>query len=177
MTDPETKPQADPRDALRALSDLLKSRSAAAQREMKTNREYWGPEPSDEAFTRGIDGAVGDEHLASSFTPGFAATLADLLDVLVEATPGADLCNHSFAIYNTARELAERYPGLATGDEWVLAVRPRPEEPKAFGAKIKGWVNRPSEDCEWVRLGNGYWAGQHGGQREYSDITVTEILS
>lgn len=177
MTDPDTKPQADPRDALRALSDLLKARSAAAVREMQANPGYWGPEATDEAFTRGIDGAVGDEYLASSFTPGVAATLADLLDLLTVVPANGDLCNRSEAIYSTARELAERYPGLVTDDHWVLALRPRPEEPKDFGARIKGWVNVPSADCEWVRLGNGYWAGQHGGQEPYDRITVTEILS
>lgn len=178
MTDPDTKPQADPRDAIRALSDLLKARSAAAVREMKSNPGYWGPEATDEAFTRGIDGAIGgDEHHASSFTPGFAATLADLLDLLAGEPDGVDLCVRADAIYNTARELAERFPGLVTGDSWVLAVRPRPEEPKDFAARIKGWIGNPSLDCDWVNLGNGYWASQHGGKARYEEITVTEIPS
>jgi hypothetical protein len=141
---------------------------------MRRNSEYWGSEATDEAFTAGISGGIGDEYLASSFTPGFANTLADLLDILA-AGSGKDLCSHTDTIYNTARELAERYPGLDLAGRWPLALRPRPAEPEQFAARITGWVKSPSEDCDWVNLGNDTWASQRGGRASYADITVTGI--
>lgn len=164
-------------DALRALSDLLKARAAAAIANMADSPSYWGG-VADETFTRGVNEAVGGAagHLGASFAPGFANTLADLMEIIAEAEASAlDLCTFEERIYSAARELAERFPGLALEDGWPLAVRPRPEEPLEFGAKIVGWVTEPSTLTEWLSLGSGRWVNSNGDKVTYDAITVTEI--
>lgn len=164
----------EPTQALRALIDLLRARANAARQAMRSNSTYWGPDATDEAFTKGIDGAVGDEYLASSFTPGVANTLADLLDALVGAH-GGDLCSHQEKIFNTARELAERYPGLDLAGNWPLSLQPRPDEPLEFGAMVTGWTGTPAGLTEWVSLGSGYWVSKAGKKCLWEDIVVTGI--
>lgn len=182
MPDTETPP--DPVPALRALSDILVAHANAAVREMQTNTEYWGtdatnPAFADDAFYNGVRNALSDMDLVASFTPGFASTLSDLLGLLVAAKgEGGDLCSHSDKIYDTARELAERYPTLdLTGDSWPLAIRPRPAEPTKFGGKIYGWYRTPHSVCEWLNVGKGTWISEASIRCSYDQITVTGIVS
>lgn len=169
-----TEPLISARDAIHSLTDLLRARARSAVEEMRGHPDYWGSEATDEAFTRGVENAVSDMYLASSFTPGVANTLADLLDMLADAG-GRDLCNDQEKIHHIARELVVRYPGLDGVGPWPISMRPRPDEPSEFGAKITGWVGNPDNLTEWVRMGNGDWASKTGLKRVYEDIIVTWI--
>lgn len=159
---------------LHALSDLLHARADEALVEMRSNTDYWGPAATDEAFTKGIAGAVGHGHLAASFTPSIAHTLADLLDLLAD-TEGEDMSPAQYRIYNTACDLAARYPGVDLAGDWPLALRPRPDEPQEFGAVITAWIGTPERLGKWLSIGDRWWLNKDGLKRRYTDLVVTEI--